>query len=244
MLLPFFLSALLADAALAPAAAAGKLAYQTRCASCHGEDLRGGVNAPSLRGVGAADLDFWMVTGRMPAAVPWLEVGHRGPQISPREIETIEAYVTAVAPGGPPIPPVATGGDLDRGRELFAQNCQHCHGVEGNGASIGDSAWAPALSAASITQVAEAIRVGPGNMPKFGPNQLDAPALGDLASYVSALDTDAATGTFPQRSSGPVPEGLYGWLAVGGLALFAYVFSKRSKPPAAHESSPEEERHP
>jgi ubiquinol-cytochrome c reductase cytochrome c subunit len=236
VLIPFVLSALLADAVLAPAAAAGQRAYQTRCSSCHGEDLRGGVDAPSLRGVGAAALDFWMVTGRMPAAVPWLEVGHRGPQISQREIGAIEAYVTAVAPGGPPIPEVAAGGNLDHGRALFAQNCQGCHGVSATGASIGDSAWAPSLNAASITQVAEAIRVGPGNMPKFAPSQLDAPALGDLASYVSALDTDAAIGTFPLGSGGPVPEGLYGWLGAAALALLAYAFSKHPARPTADTS--------
>jgi ubiquinol-cytochrome c reductase cytochrome c subunit len=220
MLLPFALSALLANAALSPAAAAGKLAYQTRCASCHGEDLRGGVNAPSLRGVGAADLDFWMVTGRMPAALPWLEVGHRGPQIGQREIESIEAYVTSIAPGGPPIPEVATGGNIVHGRELFAQNCEHCHGIDGTGASLGDGVWAPALQAASITQ-------------------LDYPALGDLATYVSSLDTDAATAAFPLRSSGPVPEGLYGWLGIGALCLCAYAYSKRRKSSGA--TPPKEE---
>ncbi len=223
------LSAFLADAALTPVAEAGRLAYHERCASCHGEDLRGGVNAPSLRGVGAADLDFWMVTGRMPAAVPWVQVGHRGPQISPREIAAIEAYVTAIAPGGPPIPEIATGGDLAHGRALFTQNCQHCHGVEANGASIGANDWAPTLHLASITQVAEAVRVGPGNMPKFGPRQLDDPALGDLATYVASLTTNDIT-TLPLRSSGPVPEGLYGWLTVGALALMAYAFSRRPTP--------------
>lgn len=239
MLLPFALSALLASAALSPAAEAGKLAYETRCASCHGEDLRGGVNGPSLRGVGAADVDFWLETGRMPAALPWLEVGHRGPQIDAREIAVIEAYVTSIAPGGPPIPQVATGGSVAHGRELFAQNCEHCHGVGGAGGSLGDAVWAPALQAASITQVAEAIRVGPGNMPKFAPSQLDDAALGDIATYVSSLDEDAAIGAFPFRSSGPVPEGLYGWLSIGALCLCAYAYSKRrtpAAPPSAEET--------
>ena len=241
MFFPVVLSALLVSAAIAPTTDAGKLAYQTRCASCHGDDLRGGANGPSLRGAGAADLDFWMVTGRMPAALPWLEVGHRGPQIDAREIALIEAYVTSVAPGGPPIPQVATGGNLAHGRELFAQNCEHCHGVGGAGASLGENAWAPALQAASITQVAEAIRVGPGNMPKFAPSQLDDSALRDIVTYVSWLDADAATAAFPLRSSGPVPEGLYGWLSIGALCLCAYAYSKRRKPGAPARASEETE---
>ena len=242
MPLPIVLAAVLAASMPTGDAAAGKLAYQTRCASCHGEDLRGGVNAPSLRGAGAADLDFWMVTGRMPAAVPWVQVGHRGQQISSREIAAIEAYVTSVAPGGPPIPEVASG-DPVRGRELFAENCEHCHGIAAVGASIGDRAWAPTLHPASITQVAEAIRVGPGNMPKFAPSQLDARELDDVAGYVLDLDRTAATPSFPLRGSGPVPEGLYGWLTVGALALCAYAFSKPAKP--RDDSTPRrEDQHP
>ena len=210
----------------APLPVNGKAAYETRCASCHGEDLRGGVNAPSLRGVGAADLDFWMVTGRMPAAVPWVQVGHRGQQLAQSEIESIESYVTARAPGGPPIPLVTVGGDLRAGRVLFAQNCEHCHGVDANGASIGRNAWAPTLRPASITQVAEAVRVGPGNMPIFGERQLSASALDDVAGYVASLQADAATPEIPLSSSGPVPEGLFGWLTIGLLSSLAYVYSR------------------
>lgn len=241
VILPFLLSMVVTAAT--PQQVAGKLSYETRCASCHGADLRGGVNAPSLRGVGAADLDFWMVTGRMPAAVPWIEVGHRDQRISAREVRAIEAYVTNVAPGGPPIPEIAAGGNLTHGRALFTQNCQQCHGVNASGASIGDSGeWAPSMYTASITQVAEAVRVGPGNMPKFAPSQLDDPALGDLATYVISLDTAAATGVFPLNSDGPVPEGLYGWLAAGFLALLGYAFSKRSGRTAVDDSRLEEER--
>jgi ubiquinol-cytochrome c reductase cytochrome c subunit len=240
-MIPFLLSTVVAVAT--PERVAGKFSYLTRCASCHGTDLRGGDAAPSLRGVGAADLDFWMVTGRMPAAVPWIEVGHRGQQISTREVRAIEAYVTNLAPGGPPIPEIATGGNLTHGRALFTQNCQQCHGVDASGASIGDRGeWAPSLHAASITQVAEAVRVGPDNMPKFAPSQLDDPALGDLATYVISLDTAAATGAFPVSSGGPVPEGLYGWLAAGSLALLGYAFSKRSGRTTADDSRPGEER--
>lgn len=225
---PLVLSAVLAAAVAQPGRIDGKLAYETRCAACHGEDLRGGDNAPSLRGVGAADLDFWMVTGRMPAAVPWIEVGHRGRQIPLGEIAAIERYVTSVAPGGPPIPQVATGGDLNRGRALFVQNCEHCHGIGAGGAAIGARDWAPTLHLASVTQVAEAIRVGPGNMPKFGPHQLDDPALGDVVTYVNSLDDGDGITQIPLGTSGPVPEGLIGWLTVGVLAFLAYAFSKRA----------------
>jgi ubiquinol-cytochrome c reductase cytochrome c subunit len=235
----FVFSATLALAVAPAAPVDGRLAYETRCAACHGEDLRGGDSAPSLRGAGAADLDFWMVTGRMPAAVPWVEVGHRGRQIPLAEIAAIERYVTSVAPGGPPIPQVATGGDAGRGRALFVQNCEHCHGIGAEGAAIGDRDWAPTLHLASVTQVAEAIRVGPGNMPKFGPRQLDDAALGDVVTYVNSLDVGDGITQIPLGTSGAVPEGLIGWLTVGVLAFLAYAFSKRtpSRRPTSQSAS-------
>ncbi len=208
---------------------AGQAAYQQACASCHGTDLRGGANAPSLRGVGAADVDFWVGTGRMPAAVPWVQVGHRGAQLPQETIDAIVAYVVSVQPGGEPIPEVAANGDLGRGRALFEQNCEHCHGVSGNGASIGGNEWAPSLHQATITQVAEAVRIGPGNMPRFAAKQLGRAQLDDVASYVESLDVTETEHQVPLRSSGPVPEGLLGWLAVLVLCVFAVAFS-RAKP--------------
>ena len=205
---------------------AGRTAYQQACASCHGADLRGGADGPSLRGAGAAAVDFWVGTGRMPAAVPWIQVEHRGAQLPQATIDALVAYVTSVQPGGEPIPEVAAGGDLRHGRALYEQNCEHCHGVAGGGASIGGADWAPSLQRATITQVAEAVRIGPGNMPRFGARQLERRALDDVAGYVISLDGAATGRTIPLRTSGPVPEGLLGWLAVGLLGALAYAFSR------------------
>jgi ubiquinol-cytochrome c reductase cytochrome c subunit len=205
--------------------AGGKELYTQYCSSCHGVDLRGGTNAPSLIGAGAADVDFWVSTGRMPAAVPWLQVGHRGeqPYLSPVEESLIVRYVAAVSPG-PPIPLVITGGDPERGRALFQQNCQHCHGVAADGASIGGSTWAPSLAHATVTQLAEAIRVGPGEMPQFGERQIDRRDLDDIATYVSSKRGSTNFSGLPIVAGGAVPEGLYGWIAAGMLSFFGYGF--------------------
>jgi ubiquinol-cytochrome c reductase cytochrome c subunit len=220
---------LLAATIFSPQANAGREPYLQRCAACHGADLRGGPNAPSLRGVGAADVDFWVGTGRMPAAVPWLEVEHRGPQMPASTIAAIVAYVTAVAPGGAPIPLVASDGDAVRGEALFRENCMHCHGVDAAGAAIGYRQWAPDLHRATVTQVAEAIRVGPEEMPRFGEHQLDQSDLDDIATYLSQGRARPEFTGLPLSSSGPVPEGLLGWLAAGILALVAFAFSPPSK---------------
>ncbi len=214
---------------LLAAAAAGALLYTQLCSSCHGADLRGGVNAPSIRGVGAASVDFWVGTGRMPAAVPWIEEGHRDTQFTQDQIKALTAYVTSVAPGGQPIPVIDATGNAKNGRTLYEQNCEHCHGVYSEGASIGRNEWAPSLHAASIVQVAEAIRIGPGQMPVFGEKQLDERDLKDVVAYVWSLDGETAQQAVPLRSSGPVHEGLFGWLAVALLSVFAFAYSRGAK---------------
>jgi ubiquinol-cytochrome c reductase cytochrome c subunit len=203
----------------------GRAIYVQNCASCHGVDLRGGSKAPSLRGVGAAGADFYVTTGRMPAAVPFLQVGHRGqqPYLTPQQQDALVRYVASVAPG-PPIPVVVTNGDPIRGRALFEENCMHCHGVDAQGGSIGRSDWAPALDQATVTQIAEAIRFGPGQMPQFGPRQIDAASLDDIATYLTQRRATAGFSGLPLRTGGAVPEGLYGWLAAGSLAFFAFAF--------------------
>ena len=203
----------------------GRVAYEERCASCHGVDLRGGPDAPPLLGVGAADLDLMLGTGRMPAAIPWIEVDHRGAQMSQATIDAIVAYVVAVAPGGLPIPVVKAGGDALRGFALFRENCMHCHGIDPTGGSIGGVDFAPSLEHATVTQVAEAIRVGPGEMPKFGERQISDRDLDDIATALSDSHASAAAPEVPLPGSGPVPAGLLGWLSAGLMAAVAYAFS-------------------
>jgi ubiquinol-cytochrome c reductase cytochrome c subunit len=179
--------------------------------------------------VGPADVDFMVSTGRMPAAVPWIEVGHRGAQLPQATIDAIVAYVTSVQPGGPPIPVVIAGGNLERGRELFRENCLHCHGAEAGGASIGGNEWAPSLEHATVTQVGEAIRVGPAEMPRFGARQLSERDVDDIVTYLSSLRASEKSAVFPPASSGPVPEGLLGWISAGLMAAGAYAFSAGKK---------------
>jgi len=53
---------------LSKQAEAGRELYGLRCASCHGVDLAGSQDAPPLLQVGAANVDWWVSTGRMPAS--------------------------------------------------------------------------------------------------------------------------------------------------------------------------------
>ena len=206
----------------------GAQLYTSYCASCHGAQQWGSQYGPDLHGIGMAALDFYLTTGRMPAATPWLEVKHRGErsgeQLDPGEINAIEDYLTPVVAGGAPIPMVVADGDLAHGRQLYFLNCIHCHAVNGTGGDIGGVDWAPDLAQASITQVAEAIRVGPGQMPRFGEKQLTPADLNDVASYVMRMTSDEQPAEPPFRSTGPVPEGAVSYIVIILLVAFVFTF--------------------
>jgi ubiquinol-cytochrome c reductase cytochrome c subunit len=226
-MLIFALPVLLAAALGAAPSGAG--IYASACASCHGVEQQGSSDGPSLHKVGMAALDFYLSTGRMPAAVPWVEIAHRderaGQALPLAEIRALEKYLAPVVAGGPSLPIVVSGPELDHGRQLYASNCQQCHGVDGNGGSIGRSAWAPALSEATINEVADAIRAGPDEMPRFGEGQLNQADLDDVAGYVLALQTSQpGAGGIPWHSTGPVPEGAIGYLAIIVLIVFVFGF--------------------
>lgn len=75
----------------------------------------------------------------------------------------------------------AAGGDGDAqaGSQLFADNCETCHGPEGAGGA------GPPLDGASDAQaVEEQIRNGGGGMPAFE-GQLDDQQIADLVAYVT-----------------------------------------------------------
>jgi len=219
-LAPWLLTVVLA------AAPTGADIYATACASCHGAQQWGSPDGPSLHRVGMADVDFYLMTGRMPAAKPWIEVAHRderaGQALPLGRIRALEAYLAPVVAGGPPLPEVASG-NLAHGYQVYAVNCQQCHAVGGNGGSIGRADWAPALHQATINEVADAIRAGPGEMPRFGDQQFTQADLDDVAGYVLSMQiAQPGSGGPPFPSTGPVPEGALGYVAI--IVLIAFVF--------------------
>ncbi len=216
--------------------------YATYCSACHGEHQWGGANGPSLRGVGLASVDFYLTTGRMPAAIPWIQVEHRdersGQQLPLEDIRALEDYLAPAVAGGPAIPRVVANGDLEHGRRLYETNCEQCHNVNGGGGDLGKFSWVPALRKASINVVADAIRAGPGEMPQFGENQLSQTDLDDVASYVMQLQSKRTPHDVPPfRSTGPVPEGAVGYLAVIALVAFVFTFWRADTPARDREEA-------
>ena len=224
--------AVLALLAFAPAGAIarddGARLYQTYCSSCHGARGEGTNVAPSLVGKSAADVHFMLDSGRMPAPVPGVNEIPRAPRFTYAQIDRIVGYVmTLSGPRANASLPVVYAGDVNHGGRLFAENCAQCHGALGDGASIGTNDVAPDLAAATVFQIAEAIRAGPGIMPRFSSRVLSDRAVDDIAYYVNYVETHADerngpnAGGFPLAHIGPAAEGFVAWFfGIGALVLF------------------------
>ncbi len=200
--------------------------YLASCSSCHGQDLAGTQRGPSLVGVGEASVDFQLRTGRMPLDEERTNPQSGPPLLAEPDIEALVAYIGASG-DGPPIPSVALG-DVTRGRELYLQSCAACHSATGTGYTQVGGVEAPSLLGTDLTQVAEAVRVGPGLMPAFPSNEVDQDDLEALLAYVDDLQQVERTGGTELGRVGPVAETLVGFAAVALLLLVIRRLGKRS----------------
>ena len=220
---------------------AGRELYLTGCSSCHGVDGRrrphrrhrrgsgrrgrgrrlraGRAPWPSLENAGAAGAYYYLATGRMPLANPDDQPRRKEPAYDPAEIAAIVAYVASLGKG-PPLPDVdLTDTDVAAGGVVFRANCQACHSAFGSGGALSYGRAAPNLHSAEPLEVGAAVRVGPGQMPAFGPDIISGVALEDLAAYVEFLRSPPSEGGLQIGRNGPVPEGFVIWLfGIGGSA--------------------------
>ena len=215
----------------------GQALYAENCASCHGVEANGvpasGTQGayPDLVGLGPATIDFWVDSGRMPdkdtAAV---EAPRRQAALTPKQAEAISAWVNSLDPSYPYIPsPNLKNASESEGMALFALNCAACHTIEGDGDALAFSTFAPSLRDIPAFEVAEAIRTGPGNMPRFTGNLSDQ-QVDDIVKYVTTeIQHPRNIGGFGLGGLGPVAEGFVALLiGVGFLALICYWIGDRS----------------
>jgi ubiquinol-cytochrome c reductase cytochrome c subunit len=210
---------------------AGKALFQKDCASCHLPTAGGSAAAPDLRGVGPATVDFWVTTGRMPAATPaQIQADQKPPVLGQKTADEIAAWINSLTPSAPYVPTVhVKSANLTRGASLFALDCAACHTITGAGDALAFGTYAPSLHQADNRQVAEAIRTGPGNMPRFTGNLTDA-QVRDIVAYVTEkIQHPSNTGGFGLGGVGPVTEGFVALLfGVGGLMLVCFWIGDRA----------------
>jgi ubiquinol-cytochrome c reductase cytochrome c subunit len=208
--------------------ARGAELYETGCSSCHGPDGRGvdeegeNLRGPTLENAGPASAHYYLTTGRMPMSNTEEQPVRKRPAYDDSEIEALVAYVESLG-DGPPIPDVEVAeADVAAGGEVFRANCQPCHSASGSGGALSYGRAAPRLSDSTPTQVGAALRVGPGQMPVFGPETISDAEMDDLAAYVRYLQDPEDPGGLPIGRTGPIPEGFVAWL-IGMVALLVLV---------------------
>ncbi|MBO1738635.1 c-type cytochrome [Leifsonia sp. TF02-11] len=208
----------------------GEKLFQANCATCHGMDAQGTVNAPTLIGVGAAAVDFQVGTGRMPMQMQGPQAEQKPVQFSDAEVAALAAYVASLAPG-PSIPEqkfLDGKGDAAAGAELFRINCAMCHNVAGAGGALTEGKFAPPLTGVSAKHIYEAMITGPQNMPVFNDLNISPQGKADIITYLKYIQNNPSPGGFELGSLGPVAEGLFLWIfGLGAIvALTVWITAK------------------
>ena len=205
--------------------ARGHELYLTGCVSCHGVDGVGTDLGPTLVDAGAASADFYLTTGRMPAAQgPPYQPPRKQPAYNRADIDALVAYVASLGTG-PAIPTVdVANADVAAGGVLYRANCASCHQSAGAGGALSYGQSAPHLKDATATQVVEAMRTGPGQMPVFSEQSITDAEANQIAAYVEYLHHPDDRGGAALGGNGPVPEGLVALtVGLGGLIAISVM---------------------
>jgi ubiquinol-cytochrome c reductase cytochrome c subunit len=221
----------------------GRTLFEESCSSCHGVDASGSALAPNLQGLGAATVDLWVSSGWMPLANPTSQPVVKPNKFDRAQTVAIANWVGSLA-GGPPIPhPDLAGASVSQGMSIFALNCAPCHTITGAGDALSNGIKAPSLHYESATMINEAIRTGPGNMPRFGSGTLSNRQVLDVIAYVRKYIQHPQTGGFDLGGVGPVAEGFIGlFVGVGACVLAAFWIGDRT-PREAEDAHGEDAAH-
>jgi quinol---cytochrome-c reductase cytochrome c subunit len=195
----------------------GARVYLAECAGCHGEDGRGALEGPSVRGVPDDAVSI-------PSVADIVRNGYGdmdpfGDTLSETEIDAVARYVVAE---------FATAGDTAAGGVHYRLNCAGCHGAPGQGgALIATDENAPNLLHVPPAENVAAMRTGPGEMPAFNELALPDEEAASVTQYVEALAEHRNDGGVDLIYPGPVTEGFIA-LAVGlGGAVLGALWVER-----------------
>jgi ubiquinol-cytochrome c reductase cytochrome c subunit len=204
--------------------------YLRDCGWCHGAAGAGTARGPDLvSGTnGEALTNFMLSTGRMPISSPDERSDRAEPVYDREETAAIVAFVASLGGQGPSIPDIAPEqGDLGDGEVLYQENCAACHSTTLVGGVLaserkvsGRALIAPSLLETTPLQTAEAMLVGPGAMPVFGPETFSTDQINSIVRYVEHQQEPDDRGGAPIGHVGPVTEGAVGWLiGLGAMVI-------------------------
>ena len=206
----------------------GQRVYLRDCAWCHGIQAQGTDRGPDLRTAGPAYVDFMLRTGRMPLRSPDTSPTGQQPHYDSATISALVQYVGTRLGTGEPLPQLSPG-VITTGRTLFLSDCAACHGSSGTGTILQDGSRVPQLYSTDSEQIAEAVRVGPGEMPRFGHSTIDDQELSDIVSYVQQLGPKQVKGGGSLDNYGPIAESAVALLvALPALVLVIILLGRRA----------------
>jgi ubiquinol-cytochrome c reductase cytochrome c subunit len=231
----------------------GARLYAQNCAQCHASDGRGaevantGRRAPALADrpqVTAAYVDLVMRTGRMPPAGNPFDNQPRDIVFNDEQRAAIVAFTVQRFGLAVDVPDVPEG-NAGRGQSSYATNCAACHGSTGAGGVAGGGAWTPNVAQYDAVTLAEAIRIGPFQMPAFASDQLSDQEIGDIAAFLEEVRGEAGT---PLGLIELNPVFASGFVALLALVMLLSLFWISSKPtwfpdPPGEGDSESEEAH-
>lgn len=224
--------------------------YAQACAQCHASDGGGAVvpgtdrEAPALADrpqVTAAYVDLVMRTGRMPPAADPFDNQPREVVFDDEQRLAIVAYVVEEFGVENNLDEVIElpEGDAGAGQNVYATNCAACHGSTGAGGVAGAGAWTPAVDTYDAVTIAEAIRVGPFQMPAFGSDQITDEEIADVAAFLEEVDAEPGTPLGLVELNPVFASGFVALLAVAMILSLFWISSKPTWFPDPEES-PEE----
>ncbi|MBW3603307.1 MAG: c-type cytochrome [Actinobacteria bacterium] len=218
--------------------ALGSQLYAQACAQCHASDGRGvevpGTDrvAPALQGreqVTAAYVDLVLRTGRMPPAADPFDNQPRKVAFNEAQRLAIVAYTVEEFGLTNDLADVTDlpEGDPGNGQSVYAENCAACHGATGGGGVAGGGAWTPAVNTYEPVTLAEAIRVGPFQMPAFGEKQITDQEVADVGAFLEEVRSESGT---PLGLVELNPVFASGFVALLAVAMILSLFWISSKP--------------
>lgn len=215
--------------------------YARNCAQCHGPAGTGGTlsdgrEVPALvdrERVTIAYTRLVLDTGRMPPGGDPFDNRARDPW-PPQDRRDVLAFMIEEfeLDGDVDAPPV---GAPQRGLEVYAANCANCHGAAATGGNAGGDAWTPTLRGFGPQTIADAVRTGPFEMPRFSETYLDDEDVGAVAGFLEALEDEQFAFTVGTEVD-PATTGSIIVLIAGGAVIIAYIVGSKprrfDRPPA------------
>lgn len=200
----------------------GKELFAEYCAVCHGYDGEGRVGAALNDWFASIDPGAFLkatvregVAGTMPAFAQ-----EEGGPLTDQQIDSIAMYVLswqdrvepAPTPTLIPVTPIPTVagvlGDPMVGAQIYARECQVCHGEQGAG-GVGATLSEPIAASQPAAFLRNTIEMGVAGspMPAFG-DLLDADAVNDVVAYILSWERTRPVQPTPE----PEPEDGFNWL--------------------------------